>query len=217
VGFGLLFVALLVAGWFPLPAAHHTSAYIGSYYRDHHDGIRLASVLLTAGAALLAPLAALLAVHLRRIEGEFSPLAYLELGMGSASTLAVSITSLFWWTAALLPARDAVVTQSWNDAGWLCFTAVIFIFNVQLLAIALAIFTDKRERPLFPRWLGYLTVWTTVTLLPSLLCLWFKSGPFAWNGVASLYLAFVTIGVWFVALIVNLLRVIREQAAEFAH
>jgi len=217
VGFLLIFLGLLVAGWFPIPAAHHTAAYIGRYYRHHADGIRLGAVLLTAGAALFAPLAAVTAAHIKRIEGEFSPLAYLELGMGSASALAISITSFFWWTAAFRPYRDPVVTQSWNDAGWLCLTAVIFIFNVQLLAIAAAIFTDKQERPLFPRWLGYLTVWTTVMLLPSLLCLWFKSGAFAWNGAASLYLAFVAVGVWVVALIVNMLRVIAEQDAALAH
>jgi hypothetical protein len=213
----LIFLALLVAGWFPLPAAHHTAAYIGRYYRDHADGIRLGAVFLMAGAALLAPFAAVTAVHVRRIEGEFSPLAYLELGMGSASTLAISITSFFWWTAAFRPDRAPAVTQSWNDAGWLCLTAVIFIFNLQLLSIAAAIFTDKQERPLFPRWLGYLTVWATVLLLPSLLCLWFKTGAFAWNGVASLYLAFVAVGVWFGAMIVNMLRVITEQDTALAH
>jgi hypothetical protein len=216
VGLLLVFVALLVATWFPLPAPHHSAAYVGRFYRDHVDGIRLGSVLLTAGAALLAPLAAVLAVHLRRIEGEFSPLAYLELGMGSASPLAISITAFFWWTAAFRPGRDPVVTQSWNDAGWLCFTAVVFIVIVQLGAVALAIFTDKRAQPLFPRWLGYLSAWTALLLIPSVLCLWFKRGPFAWNGVATLYLAFVVFGAWIIAMMVNLLRVISELEAEVA-
>jgi hypothetical protein len=216
LGFALIFLALVVATWFPLPAAHHSAAYIGRFYRDHADGIRLGAVLLTGGAALLAPLAAVTAVHLRRIEGEFSPLAYLELGMGSASPLAVSITSFFWWTAAFRPYRDPVVTQSWNDAGWLCLTAVVFLVILQLIAIATAIFTDRGERPLFPRWLAYLSLWTAALLLPSVLCLWFKRGPFAWNGIASLYLAFAVVGAWFVAMIVNLLRVIGEQEAALA-
>jgi hypothetical protein len=215
-GLVLIFAGLLVAGWFPLPAAHHTAAYVGRYYRDHTDGIRLGAVFLTAGAALLAPLAAVTAVYLKRIEGEFSPLAYLELGMGSASALAISISSFFWWTAAFRPERDPVVTQSWNDAGWLCLTAVIFIFALQLLAIAAAIFTDRGERPLFPRWQGYISVWTVILLFPSLLCLWLKHGPFAWNGIASLYLAFVVVGIWIVGMIVSLLRAISAQEAELS-
>lgn len=210
VGFGLIFVALLVSTWFPLPAAHHSAVYIGRFYADHKDGIRLGSVLLMAGAALLAPLGAVIAVYLRRIEGEFSPLAYLEVGMGCASSLAISITSMFWWTAAFRPERNPVVTQSWNDAGWLCFTATIFIVIIQFGAVALAIFSDKHERPVLPRWVGYLTVWVALLLVPSVLCLWFKRGPFAWNGIASLYLAFVVAGAWFMAMIVTMLRVIGE-------
>jgi hypothetical protein len=211
VAFVLLLVALLVASWFPLPSPNHSPAYIGRYYHDHADSIRLASILLSAGAALLAPLAAVIAVQLRRIEGEFSPLAYLQLGMGSASPLAVSITSFFWWTAAFRPDRDPVVTQSWNDAGWLCFCAVVFLVVVQLAAVAVAVLTDKRATPLLPRWLGYLSAWVAVLLLPSVLCLWFKTGPFAWSGVATLYLAFAVVGAWFIAMVVVLLRVIAEQ------
>lgn len=213
VAFVLLCLALIVASWVPFPSPNHSAAYMGDYYRDHADSIRLGAVLLAAGAALLAPLAAVLAVQIKRIEGEFSPLAYLELGMGSASALAVSITAFFWWTAAFRPDRDPVVTQSWHDAGWLCFTAVIFIAMLQLGAVAVAIFTDKREKPLFPRWVGYFTVWAALLLLPSVMCLWFKTGPFAWSGIFTLYLAFVAVGAWFVVMIVQLLRVIKEQEA----
>ena len=214
VAFALIFLALIVASWLPLPSPDHSATYVADYYEDHTDAIRLASVLLAAGAALLAPLAAVIAVQLKRIEGEFHPLANLELGMGSASALAVSITSFFWWTAAFRPERDPVVTQSWHDAGWLCLTAVVFIAMLQVGAVAVAVLTDEREKPLFPRWVGYLSAWCALLLLPSVLCLWFKTGPFAWNGIASLYLAFVAVGVWFVTMIVQLLRVIKEQEQE---
>jgi hypothetical protein len=215
-GFVLLFLGLVVAHWFPLPAAHHSAAYIGRFYRQHADGIRLGAVLLTAGAALLAPVAALMAVYIKRIEGEFSPLAYLELGMGMVSPLAISIVGFFWWTAAFRPDRNPVITQSWNDAGWLSFTAVIFLFVLQCVAIGVAIFIDRQERPLFPRWLAYQSFWTALLLFPSLLCLWLKHGPFAWNGIASLYLAFVVVGAWIVALMVNLLKVIKRHELELA-
>jgi len=211
VAFVLICIALIVPEWFPFPSPDHSADYVGRYYRDHTDAIRLASVLLAAGAALLAPLAAVIAVHLRRIEGEFSPLAYLELGLGCASALAISITSFFWWTAAFRPDRDPVVTQSWHDAGWLCLTAVVFIAMVQLGAIAVAILSDRSDPPLFPRWVAYLTAWVALLLLPSVMCLWFKTGPFAWNGIATLYLAFVAFGAWIITMMVQLLRVIREQ------
>lgn len=214
VGFVSLLVALLVAGWLPFPSPDRSPESVASYYRDHTSAIRLRAVLSTFGAALIAPIAAVIAVHLRRIEGKHSPLAFLELGMGCASPLAVSITSFFWWTAAFRPERDPVVTQSWHDAGWLCFTAVVFIVFVQFMAIAGAILSDRGDRPVFPRWLAYLSVWTALLLVPSVLCLWFKTGPFAWNGIATLYLALAAVGVWFVAMIVCLLRAIAATEAE---
>lgn len=213
VAFVLILVALLFASWLPFPSPDESAAEVGEYYADHADGIRLATVLFAAGAALLAPLAAVIAVQLKRIEGEHTPLAYLELGMGSASALAVSISAFFWWTAAFRPERDPVVTQSWHDAGWLCFTAVVFIAMLQLAAIAVAILSDRRDQPIFPRWVGYLSAWVALLLLPSVMCLWFKTGPFAWNGVATLYLALVAVGTYFIVMIVQLLRVIREQEA----
>lgn len=53
---------------------------------------------------------------------------------------------------------------------------------------------------------GYLSLWVCVGLVPGVLCLWFKTGPFAWNGVLTLYLAFLVVGAWFAAVIVLLLR-----------
>lgn len=213
VAFALLCAALLVASWVPFPSPNDSASEVARDYQDHTDGIRLGAVFLAAGATLLAPLAAVIAVHVRRIEGEFSPLAYIELGMGMVSPLAISITSFFWWTAAFRPDRDPVVTQSWHDAGWLCFTAVVFLVMLQLAAVTVAVLTDRSKKPLFPRWLGYFSAWVALLLLPSVMCLWFKTGPFGWNGVATLYLAFAVVGPWLITMVVQLLRVIREQEA----
>lgn len=215
-GFVLLSAALVVASWVPFPSPNRSAPSVAHFYAIHTDGIRVGALLLAAGAALLAPLAAVLAVQIKRIEGAFSPLAYLELGMGCASSLAITIPTFFWETAAFRPERDPVVTQSWHDAGWLCFTATIFIFMLQAGAIALAILSDRSAQPLFPRWLGYFTAWVALLLLPSALCLFFKTGPFAWSGIFTLYLAFAVIGAWFIALITILLRVVREQEVALA-
>ena len=213
-GFVFILAGLLSASWLPFPSPTQTAAQVGLFYLDHASGARLASALLMAGAALLAPMAAVLAVHIRRVEGEFSPLAYLQVGMGCASSLAVSITAMFWWTAAFRPKQDPEITQSWHDAGWLCFTATVFIAIIQLATVVLASFTDTHERPVFPRWSGYLSLWVIILALPSVGCLWFKTGPLAWNGALSLYLAFAAFGTWFISMMAVLLKAIAEQEAE---
>ena len=213
VGFAMLLGAFFVGSQFPFPSPNHDAGYIGRFYLEHANGIRLMAVMLTTGAALTAPIAAVLGVHLLRIRGAIA-LAFLEIGMGCVSALAIGIPGFFWQAAAFRPERDSVVTQSWHDAGWLCFVATVFIVIVQIGATGLAVLTDSGDKPLtdsgdkpvFPRWFGYLSFWVCAALVPSVLCLWFKTGPFAWNGVLTIYLAFLAFGAWFAAVIVLLLR-----------
>ncbi|HEY9418255.1 MAG TPA: hypothetical protein VIQ30_26130 [Pseudonocardia sp.] len=205
VGFAMLFGAFFAGSQFPFPSPNHDAAYIGGFYLEHVDGIRLMAVLVTTGSALTAPIAAVLGVHLLRIRGAIA-LALLEFGMGCVSALTIGIPSFFWQAAAFRPERDPVITQTLHDAGWLCFVATVFIVIVQVGAAGLAVLTDPGDKPVFPRWFGYLSLWVCAALLPGVLVLWFKTGPFAWNGVLTIYLAFLVFGAWFAAVIVLLLR-----------
>jgi hypothetical protein len=151
VAFALLIIGFAAGSQFPIPSPDHDAAYIGRFYVEHNFGIRPMAVCVATGAAFTAPIAAVLGVHLKRIEGA-EALAHLEIGMGCVSALAIGIPAFFWQAAAFRPERDAVVTQSWHDAGWLCFVATVFIGIVQISATGLAILSDRGERPVFPRW-----------------------------------------------------------------
>lgn len=210
VAFALLIIGFAAGSQFPIPSPDYDAAFIGRFYVEHNFGIRLMAVCVAAGAAFTAPIAAVLGVHLKRIEGA-EALAYVEIGMGCVSALAIGIPAFFWQTAAFRPDRDPVVTQSWHDAGWLCFVATVFIGIVQISATGLAILSDRGERPVFPRWLGYLSLWASVLLVPSVLCLWFKTGPFAWNGLLTIYLAFAAAGAWFGSVVVVLLKMTARE------
>jgi hypothetical protein len=205
VALALIFVGFACGSSLPIPSPDHDAAYIGRFYAEHAFGIRLMSAFVAVGAAFTAPIAAVLGVHLKRIEGA-EALAYVEIGMGCVSALAIGIPAFFWQTAAFRPERDPVVTQSWHDAGWLCFVATVFIVIVQTLATGLAVLTDRRESPVLPRWLGFVSIWAAVAFVPSILCLWFKTGPFAWSGLLTIYLAFAAAVAWFGSVTVVLLR-----------
>jgi hypothetical protein len=204
-GFALMALGFIVGSQFPFPSPNHDAAYFGAFYLEHTNGIRLMAVFVTTGGALTAALAAVIGVHIKQIQGA-AALAYLEIGMGCASALAIGIPGFFWQTAAFRPERDPVVTQSWHDAGWLCFVATVFLAILQFSATGLAVLTDRGETPVFPRWFGYLSFWASAGLVPSVLCLWFKTGPFAWNGALTLYLAFVVAGPWIISAVVLTLR-----------
>lgn len=213
LGFVLLITGFIVGSQFPFPSPDHDPAYIGDFYRDHTSGIRLMAVLVTFGGTLLAPMAVVIGVNLGRIRGALA-LAYLEGAIGCVSGLAIGIPGFFWQTAAFRPERDPALTQSWHDAGWLCFVATVSLVMVQCAATGLAVLTDRAERPTYPRWFGYLSLWTVVGLAPSVLCLWFKTGPFAWNGLLTIYLAFAVAGAWFVSAMVLTLRMARSESCS---
>jgi hypothetical protein len=210
----VFFTGLIAAHWFPFPSAHDSAADTARQYIAHRDGIRLAALCIALSGALTAPFVAVVAAQMKRAEGAFSPLTYLQLGSGMIGTLVIASPAFFMWAAAFRPYRDPVVTQSWNDAAWLALVAPIWPFVFQLLALATVAFRDRSAEPIFPRWLGYLSIWACVLLVPSALALWFKTGPFAWQGILTIWLAAVVFTAWLLAVVVALLRAIRRQEQE---
>ena len=61
----------------------------------------------------------------------------------------------------------------------------------------MAAFIDKSPQPVFPRWFGYANLWVVLLLLPGQMIFFFKTGPFAWNGLIAFYLAFIVFAAWF--------------------
>jgi hypothetical protein len=209
-GFVLMISAFFVGAQFPFPSPDHDAAYIGEFYRTHLGNIRLMATFIMLGGGLTAPVAAVVGHHIKRIEGA-SSLAYLEIGSGCVGGLVIAIPGFCWATAAFRPDRDPTVTQALHDAGWLIFVGTVTIAIMQFASTGVAALIDRSEQPVFPRWFGYLSFWSSLGLVPSALCIWFKTGPFAWNGPLSLYLAFLVGGPWYISAMVLSLRADRVQ------
>ncbi len=64
-----------------------------------------------------------------------------------------------------------------------------------MITMAIAIFGDRHETPVFPRWLGYLSLWMAFIFIPGEL-IFFYDGPFAWNGLFLFWMAGVVFGMW---------------------
>lgn len=209
----LLFGGLIAADWIPPLSPAETADEIAQRYADNANGIRLGAVLMLFGAGFTVPLGALIAAHIKRIEGDFSPLAYIQI-IGSAGGLfAITLPVLIFGAAAFRPDRDPELLQLMTDLGW-----VPFIINgppaiMQAVSFGVAILSDKRENPPFPRWLGYFNFWAAFCFLPAFLLLFFKTGPFAWNGLLSFWLAAALFGGWFLICSVMLLRAVPPAGA----
>ena len=88
------------------------------------------------------------------------------------------------------------ITQALNDLFWFLWTVPGTSFEVWCLAAGAAILLDGRARPVFPRWSGYFSLLVAMSFLPGVMALFFKSGPFAYNGVFPWWVPTVMFFLW---------------------
>jgi len=203
-----------VAGFMPPPSPNAGAAEIAAFYRDNTTSIRLGLVLGMFAASLLGPWSAGISVQLKRIEGQHSPLTYTQLVLGAALPLIFIFPMMTWEVAAFRPGRPPDQTLLLNDLAWLPFVGVVFTGVPWALAIALAILKDARPVPIFPRWSGYLTLWVTLIFVPGCLCVFFKTGPFGWNGVLTFWMVILVFALWLLTFSWLMLAAIGRQRRE---
>jgi hypothetical protein len=190
IGFGPL------CGWLPPPSPHDSAEKIAAMYEDRTNLIRLGLICFMLAGALLGPFVAAISAQMRRIEGGGGVLGHTQLGMGMLGVLLFILPSFLMQAAAFRPGRDPQLTQLLNDAAFLPFIGAFGPAVIQNISIALAAFKDTEQR-VFPRWLGYYNIWVALLFLPAALMYFFKTGPFAWDGVFVFWLPLTVFGSWF--------------------
>lgn len=205
---------LFIAGFIPpSPPSSSADAIVG-LYNDHSIAIKIGMVISMFGSALLVPYAVAISGQLKRIDGAR---ALADIQMVSCALLSLEfITPIGIWMAASfrVDGRSADVTEAMHDIGWILFMTVIWSLWVQLIAIGVAILIDKRPEPILPRWLGYLNVWVAFLILPAGMVLFFKTGPFAWNGILGLYIPLTAFVIWMAAMTLVIHRNLNRQIAQ---
>ncbi|MCK9504103.1 MAG: hypothetical protein M0Q95_07960 [Porticoccaceae bacterium] len=201
----------LLAHFVPPPSPGWTAGEIAEFYVSNLTGIRTGMIFMLVGAGFFIPFIALISSQMRRMEHTPPVLAYTQLLGGSMSVMIILIPIMLWTTAAFRPERNPEITQMLNDAAWL-ITAMTFSPGIiQNLSIGLAVLWDRSAKRIFPRWVAYVNFWMALGFLPAGLMTYFKTGPFAWNGLLAFWLPLVAFTIWFNVMFIALMRAIREQ------
>lgn len=217
---GIVFLGVVVAGWWlvaqfippHLPTAGADE--IAAIYQANTVRIRAGTALALSGVGLLIPFAAVIAVQMKRIEGANAVLAYTQLTCSAVGVVVFLVPMMIWTAIAFRPERSPEIMLAMNDVAWLLFLMTMSPFCVQNIAIGVAIFLDKRAQPIFPKWAGYLNIWVAILFIPVGVITFFKTGPFAWNGILAFWLPLSVAGIWFVVMFFLLLKAIGREAAE---
>jgi len=189
---------VLIAGFVPNQSPMHTAAETARYIIDNRTGIRWGMIVSMLAATLLMSYTTSMAIHMRRIEGRFPALALIQFGMGAIFVLEFIYLIFFWQTATFRVDRSPELIQLLNDMSWIPFVGLTSTAVAQVGCFGIAVLLDKRERPIFPRWLGYYNLWVALMFTPGTFNVFFKDGPLAWNGILAWYLPLVVFAIWLV-------------------
>jgi Domain of unknown function (DUF4386) len=214
--FLLLFVFgfWVIAGLVPPPSGTDSATQIADFYRSNADQLRVGMLLLLIGAPLFIPFNVLLALQLKRSDPRVGALANIQLLCGVVTMLEVLLPVVLIATAAFRPDRSPETTQLLNDSA---FTILIWAFSAPALefaAIGLAILWDRSERPLFPRWAGYVDLAVAAIFAAGAPALFVKGGAFGWDGAIAFWAVFASFGVWVSVTFTTLLGAINGHAAH---
>lgn len=201
---------LLVAGLWPPPEPAASAEQIAAFYAGNPTRIRLGLALMMAGVGLILPWGASIAAQTSRIRTSSTAMTFIQVAAFAAATI-IGLASVIAWSVASFRPEEVSpdVTRAFSDLGWFFFVFDWSPLFAWYLAVAIAIFGDTTDSPIFPRWSAYLSLWVATLSVPGGLMIFFKTGPLAFNGIFAIW---IPLGVFFVWIIVMTILVV--QAAN---
>lgn len=209
---GIAFILLFLGGWvflakfIPPHRPSDSAEAIAEIVRGNIFGIRLAMILQMMGAAAYIFYSGALIKLVSEIEEGPGVLTYITALASVGNACLIFYPATWWMTATFRPERDAQLIYLLNDAAWLQFVGGLFLAWPFFISLALAAFAESGTDRYLSRWYGYLCAWVAVLFLPGQLLFFLKTGPFAWNGLISLYVPLTAFVTWQVATVYFLIR-----------
>ena len=202
-----------LAGFLPPPSANDTAAQVVRLYSEHHTRVQAGLALMLFSTAFIGPWVAVVSSQMRRIRiPGITTLVYGQLVTGGAFIFVVVAPVITMIVASFRPERSPEITQALNDLAWIPFIMVFTTLMAQMAIVAAAVFLDRSES-VFPRWVGHVSAWCAVLLVPALVLPFYKTGPFAWQGIFQFWLAALLFFGWFAAMSLALIRAVNAEPA----
>ncbi|MDB5977031.1 MAG: hypothetical protein JWR07_3791 [Nevskia sp.] len=210
----LLFIGLWpIAGFIPPLHPWASGSEIAEIYRTQTLPIRFGLAMSLLSITFLFSFGAAIAGQARRIEGVSPVLTYIQVSGFASGTLIFIIPWICWLTAAFRPERSDSEIMLLNDLGWITFVTAFVAFFAWNFALGLAILSDTREKPVFPRWSGYFNFFVGMSFVPDICVPFFKRGVFSWEGIFPFYLPFFVYFVWILSMMWLTSKAINEDPA----
>jgi hypothetical protein len=207
-GLGLTVFAQLI----PANSPDASAGQIAREYVDNEVGIRIGLSMTMYAMGLLVPWGIAVATQLRRAVPQHPVLFHIQVACSIGGTMLGVMFVLAGGLAAFRAGEIAPeTTQLLNDLMWFCWVFPGSYFIVWNVAVGAGVLLDRHEEPVFPRWAGYVSIWAALLYVPGFLGIFFKTGPFAYNGVFVWWLPTVAFFAWIVLMAGLTIRAINRQ------
>lgn len=203
-----------IAGFVPPPDPSDTPQEVARMFQEDATQIRIGMIVATFGAVLTLPWQATIAVQMRRIEGRHSPLTLVWIMCAALFCIEFVYPLMFWMVTAFRPEGDPEVLQRFHDLSWISLLGVVGTAIMQAVALGIVILRDGRDRPVYPRWFGYTSLWAALLFFPAGLIIFFKDGAFAWNGFISWWLVLSVFALWIIVLTALTVKAVASHGEE---
>ena len=203
----------LLPGWLPPPSpALPPDAVVAMF--TGNTRMRIGLELLMLSSPLFVGISVVIAAQLRRIEGPNHVMADLQLMASVLGVIAVELPAFCWLAISYRPGTPADVIMVFNDLSWFMIIGGVGTVIVQNLAVGICILNDGSGNHIYPRWLGFWSIWLALADLPGALIPFFQTGPFTWTGLLGFWLVVTAFFTWLVLFYVFTVIAINKQAKE---
>ena len=188
-----------VAGFLPPPPPELSPTDIAAFYHNNHTSIIAGLTMGLVGTGFMLPLCIIGSVFLAESEEGFPFFAVMQGLSAVVTVLFTAFPNFIWLTAAFRPDRPPEFIALLHDLGWIMWATPSWGFAFQLICVGICGLRDKRPQPFIPRWLSYLALWVAIGMAYTpLVPFYTSSGPFAWNGLFSFWIAFFSPILWII-------------------
>ncbi|PWR20950.1 hypothetical protein [Zavarzinia compransoris] len=220
-GVALVLSLVVTQGWLmgfiPPPSPALPAEELAKIFIDRKMSIRIGTLIQCICYTFWFTWAISIAFYIRRMERGIPVLTYASIANIGGGYVFFLLMPITWAALAFRPENlDPNVLQVMNDLVWFIFILSWPPFALFMVFIAVAIFRDHNVPTIFPRWVAFFNLWTAVLIIPAGLIEFFKTGPFAYDGLISFWFVFAVFFGWMLVMSIVTLRAIAVDARAAA-